>query len=102
MKVQFKQWSCIAKGEHYSNGRKAIELIDSEDGSPIARATVNLPNDILDDNHVFIKNYSENEGMEDALINAGIIKGSPVYQTNSGHVQVNVFELTEDAIKNLW
>lgn len=41
--VRFKDWSCTVQMPlpTYGNGRKAICLIDAEDGQPIATATVN-------------------------------------------------------------
>ena len=42
-RVRFKQWDCIVRKREYGNGRPALELVDAEDGSPIAKATVNLP-----------------------------------------------------------
>tara|TARA_R110002050_G_scaffold38456_4_gene94961 strand:+ start:375 stop:680 length:306 start_codon:yes stop_codon:yes gene_type:complete len=58
----------------YGNGRTAILLVDKEDKSPVAVATVNIPDyhDLKDD-EVIIKNYSENDGMIETLQEAGVI-----------------------------
>lgn len=59
---------------HYSNGNLAIQVIDYRNG-PYAVATVNLEEyDIhpLPD-HVFIKDYSETEGMWRKLHQMGIV-----------------------------
>jgi hypothetical protein len=80
MKVKFKEWDCIAKfGKYPSTNQNYIQLIDSEDGFPVATASINMPGLDLLPNEVIIKDYSENEGMFDTLVNAGIIK-----KTNKG------------------
>jgi hypothetical protein len=74
MIIKFKEWECIAHFSKYTeNNRVAITLVDSMDGSPIAKATVNIGEAPLKDDEVIIKGWSENEGMQDALIEAGII-----------------------------
>ena len=56
----------------YANGQTSIQLVD-QDGMPFMTASVahdvNIPDDC-----VIIKNYSENEGIMQALIKAGIIE----------------------------
>jgi hypothetical protein len=64
---------------NYSNGRPALELFDAEDGLHYAYATVNLPDVVLGENEVLIKDYSENEGMLDFLV-----KNCIVYPTSRG------------------
>lgn len=83
--VIFQNWICKLKFARYNNGRIAIELVNAtkikEDGIEympgtmnIARATVNLPDyPLLKSDEVIIKDYSENEGMLNALINAGVV-----------------------------
>jgi len=56
----------------YANGQNAIQLVDS-DGMPFMTASVAHDINIADD-EVIIKNYSENEGILEALIEAGIIE----------------------------
>lgn len=100
--VQFKNWTCNVGVARYSNGRLALQLTsaveDLEDdlylGTPIATATINLPNDEQADNEVFIKDYSENEGMYDALFDAGYVS-EITREVSSGFVVVPVAEKTE-------
>jgi len=73
MKVTFKQWDCILQKRTYPNKRTALQLIDSEDGSPVATATVNFPDEPLNNDEVLIKDYSENEGMYQSLVDAKVI-----------------------------
>jgi hypothetical protein len=91
--VKFKKWDCYVKYAQYSNGRLAIQLEENGTYEPIAVATINIPECRLQINEVIIKNYSENEGMISALLEAGIITEfvrtvkhgfveSPIYKIN--------------------
>ena len=75
MIITFQDWQCRVVRGRYPNGRPAIQLFDVETDVPIATATINLPEIPLDDeeNEVFIKDYSENEGMLQTLMAAGIV-----------------------------
>ena len=74
----------IPLGQRYHDGSTAWQLIDANDYSPMAKATVCLVAYDLKpaEGHVFIKSYSENEGMYEGLKSSGIIgehtKGHPV------------------------
>ena len=60
---------------HYASGRKAIKLVDVEDGLPYAVATTDVPGLALkNENEVLIKDYSENEGMKMFLEKHNIVK----------------------------
>lgn len=94
IKVKFKKWNCLAEfGRYRNNNRISIQLIEEKTGEPIATASVNLPsiNGIMD-NHIAIKDYSENEGMVEALKKAGII-GKSVAFVEQSHVTIGVYEL---------
>lgn len=84
--VKFLGETCTVKFKEYDNGRVAIQLL-CEDGCPMATATVNFPSVKVGEGNVLIKTYSENEGMMNALIEAGII-GEPVYRHGMGFVEV--------------
>ncbi len=61
-------------GTVYMNGAPAL-LLRSIDGEPIAHATINMSDKIaLPDMHVIIKDYAENEGVLQTLIDGGIIE----------------------------
>lgn len=49
----------------------------------------------------FVKDYSENEGMTAALIDAGIIEATPVAQHRSGYVILYAYRFTPEAIKEI-
>lgn len=81
----------------YAQGRLAIEsLIESEPGflEPFARYTTNLGGG-TPEGHVYIKNWSEGEGVEEILLKAGIIEGDPVLFTASGFVMVPLYKVTD-------
>lgn len=58
--------------ETYRQGGYAIQLVDHIDGDPVATATSFLPG--LELGEVAIKDYSENTGMYQILVDAGIIE----------------------------
>jgi hypothetical protein len=91
-KIRFRHWLCFVKLLYYNNGRVAIQLIDVEDGSPVAVATVNLPQYDLSEDEVIIKDYSENEGVLAALIKGGVIT-KPVRYVLTGFVTCPVCKL---------
>ena len=91
--VEFAGFKCEVQVEKYQSGYKAIRLIDQEDGQSVVIATVNLEE--LDSDEVAIKNYSENEGVYDALLEAGVI--TPKHrEVSTGYVTVPVCKLTND------
>ena len=94
MKVKFKEWDCVAVPRFYDNGRHAILLVDAEDKEPIAKSTVNIPEATLGEHQVIIKDYSENEGMVRALIDAGIIEAENDGLVTAGHCMVPIHDLT--------
>jgi len=72
MKVVFNGQECDVVFSQYANGRTAIRL--TVDGMTYGMATINDPDMWLGKIQVLIKNYSENEGMADALVAAGIVE----------------------------
>lgn len=92
--VRFRDWDCIVEKRHYANGRPALQLVNASDGSPVATATVNMPDHPAGPNHVFIKDYSENEGMLAALIEAGVVRDMSM-RIMSGFVEVPICELQD-------
>ena len=78
------------QSRNYTSGNVRIDLIDARDHCPYMSVTVNI--DGLDENEVAIKNYSENEGILDVLVDEGIVK-SPHRYVNSGFVRIPICEL---------
>lgn len=98
--VNFIGYECQVKVSRYAHGlTPCLSLIDSE-GMPVATATVNVSNLQLPPDCVVIKNYSENEGILEALIAAEIVK--PTGQTVPvGHCIGHICQLTSKMLANL-
>ena len=63
----------VERSTYVANGHTAL-LLFSEHGEPLCTATVNLPQPVmLQADEVLIKDWSENEGVMQALIDAGVI-----------------------------
>lgn len=93
--VKFAGYECRLELDRYQHGGIHIGLIDVEDGVPFCVATSYVPGTELADDEVIIKNYSENEGILDALIEAGIVEktGRVVH---SGFVTMPICRLLVD------
>jgi hypothetical protein len=97
--IEFHGFACCVSIQHYvlnplhqDNPRIALILEDPEDGERIEVATINIPEEFLSKNEVIIKDYSENEGMLDTLMKAGIISGPKRY-VESGYIKAPICEL---------
>ena len=83
--VVFGGWRCRIAPATYPNGRLAWQLVDADTGEPVTVATVNLPDHALPEGHVFVKDWSENEGVLSALILSGVVEDTGV-RVPSGYV----------------
>lgn len=92
MNVYFLGEKYDVKLSKYSNGRLKITLVGGMFG-PI-EATENVPDIYLKENEVIIKNYSENQGIEEALINAQIIDKYPAVIYDNVYTKFSVFRLS--------
>lgn len=77
----------------YANGQTRIQLFDKEDGLPYATATVAIEDGLLKEGEVAIKDYSENEGVLDSLVEAGIVDHPHAF-IQSSYVKIPVCKLT--------
>lgn len=94
--MKFKDWDCVVHFDHYTdNGRWAIYLTDAEDGEPITTATVNLPDEEIEPDQAFIKDYSENQGMLEALEKVGLVKRTGK-MVRSGYVEIPIVTILHD------
>ena len=103
MNVQFKQYQCETNFAQYHDGSIAI-LLRGKPGTnyqyaPIATATVYVQKTA--ENVVGIKNWSENKGMAQALIAAGVIKDKLLYKLPTGYVEAEYYELTDAALEEI-
>ena len=91
--IQFQNWTCgVTKTIYATKDRIALKLYDLKDGMPVTVATVNLPDNPIEDNHVFIKNWSENVGIYPALLKAGVIEPM-IRKVSTGFVEAYVCRL---------
>lgn len=85
--------NCTFEVGRYTDDRNLALSISSETEGPICTCTVNTWKK-LDDDRICVKNYSENEGMDNFLKGMGII-GEKVGSIPSGFVEIPVYLLTE-------
>ena len=71
--MQYYKGPAYVIGERYQNGNAALQLY-LRDGEPLAKATINIPDIQLGRFDVIIKNYSENEGMLQTLLDNKLIE----------------------------
>lgn len=92
--VFFLNENCTVEFARYRhNNQIAIKLI-CEDGSPMATATSCLDHEIPD-GMAALKTYSENEGIMEALIEAGIVRFTGM-GINNGFVVFPLVEIIVD------
>lgn len=93
-RVHFGGYLCnVVKGQ-YANRATAIQLADAIDDSPVTTASVNIPgiSENLPENEMVLKSYSENEGMLEALVDAGIVEDTG-RRVHSRYVEMPVVRL---------
>ena len=94
-----EELSVMVNVRSYNNGRPALELLeeDMEYGlTPYATATVNLPDVLLQPNEVLIKDYAENEGILQFLVENNIVVPTQ-NGVQSGYVWVPVCILNPES-----
>lgn len=92
MKINYVGYDCNIEVSKYQFGGTALQLVDAEDGIPVATVTVNVPN--LEKDEVAVKSYSENEGMLEIMMGEGIVT-PPHRRVQSGWVSIPVCRLTD-------
>ena len=84
----------------YLDGSLHIGLVSCDGdipGEPWADVTVRLPIN-PPEGCVFIKNYSENEGMVDLMVENGIIYPEPTMLRTAGFVEISAYRLTKEFV----
>lgn len=77
--------------EKYPDGRNRIQLYDSSDGMPYATATSTIQGN-LEEGEVAIKDWSENEGILDFLVENKFIE-KPHRFVEQGFVRIPICKL---------
>lgn len=89
----------VAFTTYADNQNTAIILVNTEyDIQAVATTNTGYA---LDSHYVAIKDYGENTGVSDFLIDNNIIKKDVITSIPSGHVLIPVFKLTDDASSKL-
>ena len=86
-----ERYLLFIKRETYKEGGIRIQLYDSKDGTPYATATSSIKEN-LEQGEVAIKDWSENKGILDFLVQNKIVK-EPHRFVESGHVEIPICEL---------
>ena len=86
-----ERYLLFIKQETYKEGGIRIQLYDSKDGTPYATATTSIQED-LESGEVAIKDWSENQGILDFLVQNKIVK-EPHRFVESGYVKIPICEL---------
>ena len=86
------EYQVVCRGR-YHDGSPALEIFTSE-GEVQSKATVCVPGHVPTGDNVMIKDWSENEGILDALIGAGVIE-KPVAEIQCNFVTAFECPLTE-------
>ena len=76
----------------YSNGKPVIDFYETETGEPYLTATTNIDGLNLAQDEILIKDYSENEGVLDFLIQNKIVEPTGKY-VESGWVKIPICKL---------
>lgn len=76
----------------YLDGRVGIDLIEVKTGEPYLCATTNIMDAKLEEGFVFIKDYSENEGILNLLIKENVVE-KPLRYVKTGMVEIPVCKL---------
>lgn len=58
----------------YDLAGTTIQAVDPATGEPVFTATVKLPGERITAGCVFLKGWSENEGIPEALVKAGVVE----------------------------
>lgn len=83
------------KGEYYDGNTYLGIFRDDEDGDPVPVCDVTVNMGIkLDKNMAFIKSYSENEGLQESLVNEGFLTPAGKFM-KSGYVVIELNTLNE-------
>lgn len=77
----YTQGGFICIGFYEDGGAVALSIVDA-DGFPEAKATVNMPEITVTEGLMILKNWSENEGIPEALVKAGLVELTGLTVTN--------------------
>jgi len=79
---------------HYLQGDRITILIKNDDGEPFATLTVNIPESVLAENEVIIKNWSENKAVARVAYATGVFEDTG-RTVSTGHVSAPIWKIKE-------
>lgn len=85
-------WYSVVVAGHYGDGTPALQIKDAETREPVMTVTVRLVGNPAPEGHVWLKDWSENEGVTDALIAAGVV-GPAIDKSATGLVTATLHKL---------
>lgn len=91
---------CRVKFSRYGADHSPAILLEMPNGEPAATATVCLPGS-PPDGHVWLKDWSENDGIPQALAECGVLTLVPGKYQRTGFVIAPLAKLSDEAIKQL-
>ncbi len=74
LKTKYVDENVVLKRRVYQNGTTAIQAYSKEDMEPVAVLTVALEDAKPNEGCVFLKGWSENEGVPEALVKEGVVE----------------------------
>ena len=87
LKTKYADCTAYVVEKTYSQPNNlCLEIHDFHSDEPLLIATTNVAGYVCDPGHVLIKNWSENEGIYEALLKAGVI-GPVVRRVPTGFVE---------------
>jgi hypothetical protein len=95
--VFFNGWKCkVDRSMQYvSGGKPVIRLFDEQTGEFVATASVNLEGVELGEDETAIKDYSENTGILEALVQANVVE-NPHDWVNMGFVKIPICKIIKE------
>lgn len=109
MNLEFRGYPCAMRFARYRSTQNiAVQLVvnnpdgtfeQAMHGEPMCMATTNLT--ALPDGQIAIKNWSENDGIVNSLVKAGLIEPEACGQIENDFVSAPVHKLTPGAIVEL-
>jgi len=98
LKLKYGSYPVSVQFDKYSANNRTALLFVHEDTSQ-THASINISHaDVPDNDHIVVKAYSENAGMDSELVRLGLIQPVPVGFVNSGFITAPIHKLTPQAI----
>ena len=101
MKIQYNDTPAYIVFDQYQANNNTAMMIYSEENHDLITVASTNTRYIHPEGHVFIKNWTENTGVDKILVDNNVIQKEPIAYTPSGMVNIPIYELTEEA-RRIW